>query len=155
MAEQQIERFWAEFTAATGIEGAYESWAFGGPDTAALATELAWLVRDGPTRATAGLLTDYEDNDDPLPEPGDLSVILDGDGAPVCVIRTTEVETTRFGDVDEGFAWDEGEGDRTLSYWREAHLAFFAGIGLPVNDDTMMVLSRFELLWPRQHEPSA
>lgn len=143
-----VETFWSEFVKATGIDGPRTAWAFGDPSLPDLATELALLVRDGPKRATAGLVSEYEDEDEPLPEIGDLSVILDGEGAPVCVIRTTAVDVRRLGDVDEAFAWDEGEGDRTLDWWRAAHVQFFARQGMFVDDDTLMVLERFELLWP-------
>jgi uncharacterized protein YhfF len=143
-----IEAFWAEFVAATGVDGPYEAWAFGDPSMPDLATELALLVRHGPKRATAGVASDYEDENETLPAVGDLSVILDGEGSPVCVIRTTEVEVRRFGDVDEAFAWDEGEGDRTLDWWRRAHLWFFEQRGTHVDGDTLMVLEHFDLLWP-------
>jgi uncharacterized protein YhfF len=143
-----IEEFWAEFTDATGIDGPYEAWAFGDPSLPDLSSRLALLVRDGPKRATAGLASDYDDGEEPMPKSGDLNLILDGDGAPVCVVRTTEVLIRRFGDVDEAFAWDEGEGDRTLNWWRAGHLRFFEKIGEPVDDDTLMMLERFELLWP-------
>ena len=143
-----IEAFWLAFVTATGVDGPYEAWAFGDRSLPDLATELALLVRDGPKRATAGLASDYEDENEPLPEVGDLSVILDGEGSPVCVIRTTAIETRRLGDVDEAFAWDEGEGDRTLEWWRRAHLWFFQQQGTPIDDDTLMVLEHFELLWP-------
>ena len=131
--------------AATGIDGEHTAWGFGSdPETA---TELGLLVRDGPKRATASLRSAYEP-DEPLPAEGDLSVILDGAGAPLCVIRTTGVEIRRFGDVDEEFAWTEGEGDRSLAYWRRAHVEFFATQGVDVTEDDDVVLERFELLWP-------
>lgn len=74
--------------------------------------------------------------------------MLDSRGTPLCVIRTTSVEVHPFGLVDEAFASVEGEGDRSLAYWRDAHVRFFASLGKPVDDDTMVVLDRFELLWP-------
>ena len=143
-----IEEFWAEFVENTGIDGPYEAWAFGDESLRELATELALLVRDGPKRATAGLASEYEVGGESLPKVGDLSLVLDGDGAPICVIRTTQVEIRRFADVDEAFAWDEGEGDRTLAWWRRAHVHFFERFNLPVSQDTLMMLERFELLWP-------
>jgi len=143
-----IEAFWAEFEADTGIDGPYEAWAFGDPSLRELSTKLALLVRDGPKRATAGLASDYDDGTEPMPKPGDLNLILDGEGAPVCVIRTTRVTLRRFGGVDEALAWDEGEGDRTPDWWRAGYLRFFESIGVTVDDDTMMMLERFELLWP-------
>jgi molybdopterin-guanine dinucleotide biosynthesis protein A len=139
----RVEAFWAEFVSATGIDGPHTAWGFGsGP---AMATELGLLVRDGPKRATAGLLSEYRD--EPLPVPGELSVILDGDGVPLCVIRATEVEIRPFGEVDEEFAWTEGEGDRSLAHWRAAHIEFFATQGVAVTDADEVVLERFDLLW--------
>ena len=144
-----VEEFWREFVEATGIDGRYEAWAFGDPSALPdLSTELALLVRNGPKRATAGLLSDYEREGEPLPQPGDLSVMLDGTGSPVCVIRTTQVDVERFADVDAAFAWAEGGGDRTLEWWRRAHGWFFAQEGVTIDDDTPMVLERFELVWP-------
>jgi molybdopterin-guanine dinucleotide biosynthesis protein A len=140
----RVEAFWAEFVAATGIDGPHTAWGFG--SDAAMATELGLLVRDGPKRATAGLRSEYEPGE-PLPEPGDLSVILDGEGTPLCVIRTAAVEIRPFGEVDEEFAWMEGEGDRSLEYWRRAHIEFFAFQGVEVTDADEVVLERFELLW--------
>ena len=144
-----IEEFWSEFVDATGIDGPHEAWAFADsiPD---LATKLALLVRDGPKRATAGPLSEYGDGTEvgPMPVVGELNIVLDGAGSPVCVIRTIEVAVRRFGDVDEAFAWDEGEGDRTLSWWRQAHMWYFSEQGTRIDEDTLMVLERFELLWP-------
>ena len=149
-ASAAVASFWDAFVAATGIEGPYTAWAFGGPDTPALADTLAQLVRYGPKRATASLVAEYDTDEEPLPEVGDLSVILDGSGEPVCVIRTTELIRCRFGDVDERFARDEGEGDMTRAWWRQAHLGFWAAQGWEVDDDTEVLCERFELLWPTE-----
>ena len=148
MAENDVvEDFWRSFVDATGIDGPHTAWSFG--NDPAMADELGILVRDGPKRATTSLLSWYEGDDaEPLPRVGDLSVILDGRGSPLCVIRTTAVEVRPFGKVDEAFARIEGEGDRSLAHWRNAHVAFFAGEGRPVDDATPVVLETFELLWP-------
>jgi uncharacterized protein YhfF len=145
--------FWESFRQACGVDaGDYDTFAFG--DSAEMADELARLVADGPKRATAGLLLDYERDQEPVPRPGALSVVLDGRGAPVCVIRTTQVEVKPLHQVDEAFAWDEGEGDRTLAWWLDAHRRFFrrrcADLGVPFSDDLPTVFERFELVWPRQ-----
>ncbi|MGF1665056.1 MAG: ASCH domain-containing protein [Acidimicrobiia bacterium] len=141
------DTMWTDYVAATGADGPYtaEAFAEGLPE---VSTELALLVRDGPKRATASVLALWEEEGESLPVPGAHSVVLDGTGQAVCVIRTASVETRRFGDVDDTFAWDEGEGDRTLAWWRQAHVDFFAGIGTTITDDTVMVLERFELVWP-------
>jgi uncharacterized protein YhfF len=139
-----VEAFWRRFVAATGVDGPHTAWGFG--SSPEMAAELGLLVRDGPKRATASRVSDYGP-DEPMHAPGDISIILDGDGEPLCVIRTTAVEVRAFGDVDEEFAWTEGEGDRSLAYWREAHVRFFEAYGAPVDESTPVVLQRFELLW--------
>ena len=53
-------------------------------------------------------------------------------------------------EVDAEFALVEGEGDRSLDYWRRAHLRFFDRRGVEIDDGTMMVLERFDLVWPRE-----
>lgn len=146
-----VEAFWERFASATGVTADFDAWAFGDENTPDLAYELAYLVLHGPKRATTGL---YEDAvaDNEMPTVGGYSVVLDGSGAPVCIIRTTEVDIVPFGQVDDGYAWDEGEGDRSLAFWRQAHIDFFAQSGHTLQDDTLVVLERFELVWPPPDE---
>jgi uncharacterized protein YhfF len=156
MTSPAVETFWRSFVEATGIDGPYSAWSFG--ITAEMADELGRLVRDGPKRATTSLLSWYEDPPpgeevEPLPSVGALSVVLDGRGDPICVIRTTKVEVRPIGEVDEAFAWVEGEGDRSLAYWRDVHIRFFASEGRPVEEDTPVVLETFEQLWPNPDDP--
>jgi uncharacterized protein YhfF len=142
-----VEEFWRAFVEATGIDGPHEVWGFGNDPE--MADSLGMLVRDGPKRATTSLLSSYEEDDEPLPTPGDLSVVVDGRGDPICVIRTVTIEVRPFGLVDEAFAWTEGEGDGSLSYWRTEHLRFFESEGRHVDDNTSVVLETFERLWPQ------
>lgn len=142
--DDRVSRFWSAFVSATGTDGDHTAWGFGSDP--GMATELGLLVRDGPKRATASLRSVYE-HGEPIPRAGELSVILDGDGEPLCVVRTTAVEVRAFGEVDEEFAWTEGEGDRSLAYWRDAHTRFFATQGTPLDETTPVVLERFDLVW--------
>jgi uncharacterized protein YhfF len=146
-----VEAFWRASVEGTGIDGSHTAWAFG--DTPEMADELGLLVRDGPKRATTSLLSWYEgDEPETMPKADDLIVVLDGRGDPICVIRTVKVEVRPFGEVDEAFAWVEGEGDRSLAYWRDAHIGFFVGEGRPVDEETPVVLETFEQLWPHRDE---
>jgi uncharacterized protein YhfF len=56
-----------------------------------------------------------------------------------------------FREVDEAFAWDEGEGDRSLAYWLDAHVAFFTRMcavrGETFSEDMPTVFERFALVW--------
>ncbi len=146
---------WGEFrsTIEPGAELA-GTFAFG--DSPEMADELADLVLHGPKRATAGLLLEYERDGEQVPRPGEYSIVLSGLGAPVCVIRTTNVEVRPFDQVDDQFAWYEGEGDRSLAWWHTAHERFFRrqceSLGVPFDDELPVVLERFELCWP--HPPA-
>lgn len=134
-------------TVAEGV--APVAWSFG--DTPEQADELLALVLDGTKAATSSALSEYDDEDAPLPRQGDLSIVVDGAGHPKALIRTTEVAVVPFGEVTEEFAAAEGEGPRTLESWRTEHTAFFRrALGLEtVPDDFMVVTERFELLYPR------
>jgi uncharacterized protein YhfF len=144
---EAIEAFVEEARRATGeaIEK-YDAWPFG--DTPELADELAELVIHGPKRATAGLLAASEADGDAVPVEGGYSVVTDGAGKPVCVIRTSKVVVQRLGDIDAAFAWDEGEGDRSLAYWRAAHHDFFGRSGITYDEDSPVVCERFALVYP-------
>jgi uncharacterized protein YhfF len=111
----ETEEFWQAFAKHSGQADAdYVVVAFG--DTAEMATELAALVLSGIKRATASLVRDFSSPDNPLPRVGDFVVIVDGTGSPQCIYRTTEIEIKPLIAADERFAWDEGEGDRTLDW---------------------------------------
>lgn len=99
------------------------AWAFGA--TPAHADGLLELVLAGVKTGTASSLWDYEASGDPLPEVGELSIILDGAGEPRAVIETIDLTTVPFDEVTPEHAYAEGEGDRTLEYWREVHERFW------------------------------
>jgi uncharacterized protein YhfF len=145
-----VEAFWREFRSACGLEhDRFEIVAFG--DSSEMADELADLVVNGPKRATAGLLHDFA-NGEPMPEVGGYVVVIDGRGVPRCIWRTTEVTIKPFIEVDDGFAWDEGEGDRTRADWLDGHRCFFARQaareGFELSDCLATVFERFTVVWP-------
>jgi uncharacterized protein YhfF len=117
----------------------YETFSFG--DSPELANELVELVLAGTKRATCwaesqGLLS---------AEVGKLMVVLDGTGRPRAVLRTLELTKRRFDEVDEDFAFDEGEGDRSLGFWRDAHTRYFTRLGRYA-PDMMLWCERFEVV---------
>lgn len=123
-----------------------ESFAFG--DDPEMADELASLVVAGKKTATASALSDYEAAGEPLPQVGQLFIVLDGAGEPRALIRTTEVRVVAFNQVDAEHAAAEAEGDGSLASWRDGHRAFFERTGSAFADDMPVVLERFELLYP-------
>ena len=124
-----IQAFWAEFLAETDREQdvpLYDVFHF--DDNESDANELAELVLHGEKVATASLLWEYGTGGKRRPQTGDLSVVTDWQGSPLCVIETSEVNVWAFEDVDADFAAAEGEGDLSLEYWREAHWSYFGRV---------------------------
>jgi uncharacterized protein YhfF len=153
-AESKVERFWRAYLE-TLPEGSpardetYKVWAFGdGPE---LADELGALVLTGRKTATCFALWEVVAGEETMARVGDRSVILDGGDEPLCVVETTEVAVRRFDEVDDGFAREEGEGDRSLEYWRGAHRRFFErtlpGIGRRFSEDMPLVCERFRVIY--------
>ena len=120
-------------------------------DSPALADELLDLVLHGPKRATAGSLAAFEHEGAPLPVAGDHWVVADGSGRPRAVLRTAEVRVGPLSSVDDAFAWDEGEGDRTRATWLADHEAFFrremTRLGVAFDPDMPTVFERFDLVY--------
>jgi uncharacterized protein YhfF len=149
----EVKVMWEGYLATLppGAEAAvYMTWHFG--DDEATANELGRLALAGVKTATAGLLWDYEANEEEPPRPGDLSIITDWEGAPLGIIRTTGVDIWPFNQVDAEHAFREGEGDRSLAYWREVHWRCFAqtctAIGRTPGEDMPVVCERFEVVYP-------
>lgn len=120
-------------------------------DSVELADELIALVVDGPKRATASSYDEHVHEGSPLPEAGMFSIATDGAGLARAVLRTTEVRIGPLSSVDDEFAWDEGEGDRSRAWWLAAHEGYFRRflpeIGLTFTDDMPTVFERFDVLY--------
>jgi uncharacterized protein YhfF len=150
--DERVSAFWADFCRATQLAEStpYQAWYYG--DTPKLAHDLVELVLHGPKRATAGLAEFSDALPQVAPVAGGHSVVTERDGTPRAVIRTTALDRRPFSEVDAAFAWDEGEGDRTLADWKDGHRSFFtrelAALGREFDESMPVDLERFELLYP-------
>ena len=135
--EELLEAFWVDARTHASLNGLAAYWgptpldslrppgsSFGG--SREVADDLAQLIVDGTKTATSGALWDYEAADEPLPEVGGLEIVLDGSGRPRALITTTAVEVVPFDEVSTEHADAEGEGDRSLAFWRRVHEDFFS-----------------------------
>ena len=144
------EELWNEYAQKAGIEHTdYEAWTFGDA-----ADDLAALVVSGRKTATASAFPLYELEQEPLPQEGEYSVILDSREQAVCVIRTERVYTVPFREVGEEQARREGEGNLSLAYWREVHERFFRQemeeAGLTFDEDMLVVCEEFSCVYTRE-----
>lgn len=120
-----------------------------------LRDRLVAAILDGTKTSTTGLLEEYRRERIAVEEAGALERVVDSAGRSVAVIETTAVEVKRMGDVDLGFAIDEGEAFETVQAWFDAHVRFFtspemvAALGdppVPIDDDTLVICQRFRLV---------
>lgn len=118
-----------------------ESFSFG--DHPKMANELAALVLAGIKTATC-----WAASEGALTHVGKRMVMLSGSGEPLAIIETVELTQRRFNEVDAAFAHDEGEGDRSLGSWREAHRRYFARRG-QFTDDMLLYCERFRVVEQR------
>ena len=149
------ERMWSEYAATSSHAAAGEEHpveCFG--DSAELADELIGLVLHGPKRATAGLVADFVHDAEPLPRIGGHWIACDGSGAPRAVLRSVGLRIGPIGSVDDAFAWDEGEGDRSRDDWLRGHRRYFtrtcAARGEQFTDEHEVVFERFRVVWPSE-----
>ena len=108
-----------------------------------LRRQLVAAVLAGDKKATAGLWSDYEAEDEPLGSPGDRFALLGFDDEPVAVVEITEAKLVPAGEIDVEFARDEGEGFESVDDWRVAHEEFFQQELTP---ETMIVAVRFKVV---------
>lgn len=101
--------------------------------------------------ATCSMKYWYERGLEPMPRQGHLQVVTDWNGQPTSIIETTEVFECRFLDVPPEFAVAEGEGDKSLKWWRKVHWEFFSREcieqGIEPSQSMQLVLERFKVVY--------
>ena len=137
------EELWKQ----SGLNGDYDAWQFGeAPD------ELAAQVLSGIKTATCSACDLYEAEGEKFPEEGQYSIVLDSKDEAVCIIKTARVYVTAFDQVTAEHAYKEGEGDRSLKYWRDVHERFLkkelASISQTFDGSTKVVCEEFVLVYP-------
>lgn len=111
-----------------------------------LRARLNGLVLAGQKRATAGLLSEYEEESEELEHVGERFALLDDDQNRIGTIEVTDLTIHPFIEIPWEFAAAEGEGDADLDEWRTGHRRFWAAAGTPVEDDTLIACIRFTLV---------
>ena len=147
-----VQNFWMKFcenNPEINPDTAFQVWYFGLGRKDAL--DLCDLVLQGKKTATASLVWEYEEKPEDAPVVDGYSVVTDFDGNPKCVVRTTELRVLPFNQVDAQFAFDEGEGDQSLDYWRAVHWDYFsrrcAEVGKEPSVEMLVNCERFALLY--------
>lgn len=151
---KSVSEMWRNYLSSIGDDiintnKKYSSWHF--CDNEGDANDLAELVKQGVKRATTGLYYLYEVDDETLPKVGELNIIIDWQGKGKCIIEMKKVTLLPFKEVNEEFAKIEGEGDKSLKYWREVHINAFNRHLKEYNkefiEDMLVVCQEFETVY--------
>ena len=115
------------------------------------ARTIAPLVRDGIKTATGGLVWANEADGKPGPRPGDLWIVIAGADEPVCIIETTEVRIFPYDEVPDEYAWEGGEGDRSVRDWRRIYWKYIVSecnrIGREPSLKAPLAMERFRVVY--------
>ncbi|MDX1352948.1 MAG: ASCH domain-containing protein [Thiomicrorhabdus sp.] len=109
------------------------------------------LIVRGEKTATCSLKYWYESGLEPMPKIGDLQVVTDWEGNPTSIIEITDVFECPFSEVTAELAALEGEGDKSLDWWRKTHWEFFSTEcteqGLQPSNDMVLVFEKFKVVY--------
>jgi uncharacterized protein YhfF len=150
----RLEAYWRSYVDTLPVNSSARDEQYlaeGWGDSPGMADELGDLIASGTKTAACSALWEYEADGEPLPEVGVKTVVLDGNGDPLCIVETTEVKVVPYDRVEARFAYEEGEGDRSLAYWRDAHWRYFSrtlpNVGREPTTDMPLVCERFRVVY--------
>lgn len=117
------------------------------------ANECAELVKKGTKRATSDSLLGLQYRKETLPKIGDFIVVTDWEGKAQCIVRLTKVLFKPYFSIDQEYAKLEGEGDKSLEYWKRVHWEYYTRelepFGRVPRDSMIIVCQEFEKVFER------
>jgi len=154
MAINEIQAYWQKFLSTLPEDSPYHTKSYvaeGWGDGPEMADELGTLIVNGIKTATCSALWEWEAEGNSPPKTGTVTIVLDGRGEPIGIVESIEVNIRKYNEVEAAFAREEGEGDLSLRYWREAHKNFFSRslveIGKEFSEEMPLVCERFRLIF--------
>ncbi|HEX5809245.1 MAG TPA: ASCH domain-containing protein [Anaerolineales bacterium] len=154
MTQETVKNYWNQFLDSLPDDSPYRTKTYvaeGWGDSPALADELGALIVQGMKTATCSALWEWEASGETIPQPGLITIALDGHGEPLCIVETIEITIRNYNEVDADFARAEGEGDLSLEYWRKAHRNYFSRVlpkvGREFSEDMPLVCERFRVIY--------
>ena len=67
----------------------------------------------------------FKKNNVSLPRVGNKYIVTNWVGNPRAIIETIKVQQVPFNKITPEFAEIEGEGDKSLAYWKKVHKAYY------------------------------
>lgn len=81
-----------------------------------------------------------------ISKPGERSILTFENEKKACIVETKKVIITKFKDITSEMAFLEGEGNRTLEYYKKAHTDYFKTIEPNFNDETEVCFEIFDVI---------
>lgn len=117
------------------------------------ANDCAELVIKGIKQATATSLWWYEKNSEDLPKIGTQYIVTDWDGNAKAIIETIQITPTPYNEITAKFATTEGEGDKSLEYWKKVHRAYYTRemepYGEIFTEDMIIICEYFKTIYKK------
>ena len=154
MTNETVNAYWQKFLSTLPLDSPYQTKPFiseGWGDSPEMADELGALIAQGIKTGTCSALWEWEAEGNTPTQVGEVTVVLNGQGEPLCIVETVDVFIRNYNEVDAEFACSEGEGDLSLKYWREAHRNFFSRtlskIGKEFSEEMPLVCEQFRVIY--------
>lgn len=149
-----VYKMWEDFTGLNPGFGdnSYTSWYF--CNTENCANKLAELVKKGIKKGTTSLFYWYEKGEENLPKVNQFSIVTNWNGIARCIIRTKMIYILPFKKFTEELAFIEGEGDKSLEYWRKVHKEYFTeelrNQPVKFTENLKILFEEFEPVYPKK-----
>ena len=142
----QAQSYWNKFWEGKESPSNVTAEQFGWEGTP-LADELAQSIIKQEKKATCPAHIFYELENEPLPQAGDYTVVLNSQDEPVAIIKNTDITLIPMNQVTEKMAISEAG---SYDYWYNSHVDFFktelAEYGKEFQEDLVLVWTSFELI---------
>lgn len=111
------------------------------------------LVLKGDKRGTFGVKVLQDRQPEIKPTIGMDSIMVDMDGKPHGVLKTTQLTPVPYQEITEDHLVVEGPGARNLKVWQDIHWPYWASTleqqGLEPSEDMVIVVEHFDLVYPQ------
>lgn len=120
-------------------------------DDKELSKEICELILSNEKQATSSLLYWSQNYDVDIAKVNDLEMVIDASGKFYCIVLKTAVKIVAYKDITAEHAFLEGEGDKTLEYYKEAHSHYFyndlINEDIEFNEDMLVVCEYFKVIY--------
>jgi uncharacterized protein YhfF len=146
------EAFWtiAKRSAAAAVGDDY--WVRRLGNTQQTVDSILALVLKGQKHGTFGLKWLHDRDPALSPVLGGMAIMVDMDGTPHAIIKTTQATPVAYKDITEDHLSIEGPGARQLSRWQEIHWPYWQTLLAPHNlepsEDMLVMVEHFDLVYP-------